>query len=195
MYKFLWLVVAAALAAGCQQAPLTCQSVTHSIAQIQGQGEESPLLGKTVTIQGMVLGVVYPDGPLPGLMLQSLTPDQDPLTSGAIFVALANAQQYQSGQILQLSGTVAEVEQLTSLIDATVLDTCGSGETKPVSLTLPLPPELSWEAYEGMWLRIEQPLVVTDSFNLGRYGELMLADQRLMVPTQMVAPGAAAQQR
>lgn len=194
MYKFLWLVVAGALTAGCQQAPLTCQSVTHSIAQIQGQGEESPLLGKTVTIQGMVLGVVYADGPLPGLMIQSLSPDQDPLTAEAIFVALANAQQYQSGQILQLSGTVAEVEQLTSLIDATVLDTCGSGETKPVSLTLPLPPELSWEAYEGMWLRIEQPLVVTDSFNLGRYGELMLADKRLMVPTQVVAPGAAAQQ-
>lgn len=194
MYKFLCFIAASALLAGCQQPPQPCQSATHSIAQVQGTGGESPLLGQTVTIQGMVLGVVYADGPLPGLMLQSLNPDQDPQTAEAIFVAVADAQQYHSGQILQVNGTVAEVEQLTSLIEATVLDTCGSTEATPLSLTLPLPPNLSWEAFEGMWLRIDQPLIVTDSFNLGRYGEIMLADQRLMIPTQVVEPGAAAQQ-
>lgn len=194
MYKPLWLALAGLLLAGCQQAPLSCQSASHSIAQVQGIGDESPLLGQTVTIQGLVLGVVYADGPLPGLMLQSLTPDQDPRTAEAIFIALPNATQYQSGQVLQVRGTVAEVEQLTSLINTEILETCGQRQAEPLAVSLPLPTAQSWEAYEGMWLRIEQPLVVIDSFNLGRYGELMLADQRLMMPTQIVVPGEAAQQ-
>ncbi len=195
MKKSLWLSLSSLLLlTACQQAPISCEATSHSIAQVQGRGIESPLLGQQVSIQGVVLGVVYADGPMPGLMLQSQVPDQDPLTAEGIFVALNNAEQYQAGQLLSVRGTVAEVEQLTSLIDAEVLSDCGKAELAPLSLTLPLPAELSWEAYEGMWLRIEQPLVVTDSYNLGRYGEIMLADQRLMVPTQVVTPGAAAQQ-
>lgn len=191
--RILALIFTLILATGCQQAPTGCEPVSHTIAQVQGTGEVSSLLSQQVTLQGVVLGTVYPDGPLPGLMLQSLTPDDNPATAEGIFVVLAEPAQYKAGQILVVAGTVAEVDQLTSLIDAQVLSECGTKAIKPLVVQLPLDANLSWEAYEGMWLRFEQPLVVADTFTLGRYGEILLADTRLMAPTQVVEPGEKAQ--
>lgn len=181
------------LATGCQQHPASCEQVSHTIAQVQGTGEVSPLLSQQVSLQGLVLGSVYTDGPMPGLMLQSLTPDNNPSTAEGIFVVVSDPAQYQAGQVIVVSGTVAEVDQLTSLIDATVLSECGTKIIEPLLVQLPLDNRLSWEAYEGMWLRFEQPLVVADTYQLGRYGEILLADTRLMAPTQVVAPGEKAQ--
>ncbi|GHG62237.1 hypothetical protein GCM10010919_07390 [Alishewanella longhuensis] len=191
--RILALLFTLVLATGCQQAPTGCEQSSHTIAQIQGHGEVSSLLSQQVTIQGVVLGQVYNDGPMPGLMLQSLKPDNDPATAEGIFVVVADPAPYLAGQILVVSGTVAEVDQLTSLIDAEVLSECGTKAIKPLLVQLPLDANLSWEAYEGMWLRFEQPLVVADTYQLGRYGEILVADTRLMVPTQIVAPGEEAQ--
>lgn len=192
--RTLVLTLTLMLLTACQQAPTNCEQSTHSIAQIQGSAEISDYLGQQVTLQGVVLNQVYSDGPLPGLMLQSLTPDNDPNTAEGLFVVVADPRQYEPGQILVVSGKVAETDQLTSIIDAQVLSLCGSKTLSPQTLTLPLATNLSWEAYEGMWLRFEQPLVVTDTYQLGRYGEILLANSRLMVPTQIVAPGSQAQQ-
>lgn len=192
--RILALLFTLLLATGCQQAANNCEQASHTISQVQGSGEVSTLLSQQVTLQGVVLGAVYTDGPLPGLMLQSLNPDNDPATAEGIFVVVAEPQKYQPGQILVVSGTVAEVDQLTSLIDAEVLSRCGTTTIKPLTVQLPLAANLSWEAYEGMWLRFEQPLVVADTYQLGRYGEILLADTRLMVPTQVVAPGEKALQ-
>lgn len=192
--RILALFFTLVLASGCQQAPTGCEQVSHTIAQVQGSGEVSGLLSQQVTLQGAVLSTVYTDGPLPGLMLQSLQPDNDPATAEGIFVAIADVEKYQVGQIVVVSGTVAEVDQLTSLIDAEVLGECGTTAIKPLVVQLPLDANLSWEAYEGMWLRFEQPLVVADTYQLGRYGEILLANARLMVPTQVVEPGDMARQ-
>lgn len=195
MFKPLWLPLSlAVLLSGCQSAPSDCHSFSHSIAQVQGKNEHSPLLGQAVRLQGVVIGPVYTDGPLPGVMLQSETPDQDPATAEGIFISSPIAINYPRGTLLNVSGTVAEVDQLTSLVDITDIRACGEVAIQPQVVRLPLPEQLSWEAFEGMWIRFEQPLVVTDSFNLGRYGEIMVADQRLMVPTQVVLPGDAARQ-
>lgn len=191
--RILALIFTLMLATGCQQAPTGCEQASHTIAQVQGSGEVSRLLSQHVTIQGVVLGQVYSDGPMPGLMLQSLKSDNDPATAEGIFVVVAEPTQYQAGQLLVVSGTVAEIDQLTSLIDAQVLGECGTKAIKPFVVQLPLDANLSWEAYEGMWLRFEQPLTVADTFTLGRYGEILLADTRLMVPTQVVEPGEKAQ--
>ncbi|MDP5459498.1 ExeM/NucH family extracellular endonuclease [Alishewanella sp. SMS8] len=178
--------------AACQQPPSACGETTHSIAQVQGTAEISPLLGQRVTLQGVVLAPVYLDGPMPGLMLQSVEPDNDPQTAEGILLSLEDAANYQVGQILTVQGTVAEIEQQTSLVDATVLNTCGQSSTQPIALSLPLAAEQSWEAYEGMWVAFSQPLLVADTYPLGRYGEILLANERLMVPTQVVSPGEAA---
>lgn len=182
------------LITACQQATPSCEQASHTIAQVQGSSDKSPLLSKQVSVTGVVLATIYPDSPMPGLMLQSIKADNDPSTAEGIFVVVADPATYHAGQVLTVQGTVAEVDQLTSLIDAKVLNQCGSKQIAPTVVSLPLAENLSWEAYEGMLVSFKQPLVVTDTYQLGRYGEIMLANERLMVPTQVVAPGEQAKQ-
>ena len=68
----------------------------------------------------------------------------------------------------------------------------GRGEVSPTVLRLPVQSAGDWEAVEGMLVRFDEPLVVTDAYDLWRYGELILADERLMIPTSTVAPGVGA---
>ncbi|KKO47082.1 nuclease [Arsukibacterium ikkense] len=183
------------LAACSKPQPLSCDSPYQAIAAIQGRTEQSPLLGQQVLTRGVVISEVYPDSPLPGLMLQSLVADDDPLTSEGIFIQLSAAGQYQHGDLLLLQGTVAEINGLTSLVDLSHITRCATNQPlSPTAITLPLSEPLSFEALEGMWLSFEQDLVVTDSYQLGRYGELMLADKRLVVPTEIKPPGEEAKQ-
>ncbi|MCC5826412.1 ExeM/NucH family extracellular endonuclease [Alkalimonas sp.] len=179
---------------GCTQQPtLSCDASFISIPAIQGEGDQSPKLGKTVLTQGVLTAYIYPDSPRAGWLLQQAGQPQLQPASQALFVPddgrLADLQ---PGQLLAVQGRVAEIEQLTSLIDVR-LQSCGQSQTEPLSVQLPLPEHLSWEALEGMWLSFEQPLVVNSTFGLGRFGELTLADKRLWTPTQIHLPGEAAQ--
>jgi predicted extracellular nuclease len=189
------IAVLFSLAACTKQPPLSCDSPYQAIALLQGSAEQSPLLGQQVITSGVVITEVYADSPLPGMMLQSLTADNDPLTSEALFIQLSDAEQYQQGEVVLLQGTVAEINGLTSLIDISHVSRCGNTVTySPTVISLPLSEELSFEALEGMWLTFSQDLVVNDSYELGRYGELMLADTRLIVPTEIKLPGKEANQ-
>jgi predicted extracellular nuclease len=52
---------------------------------------------------------------------------------------------------------------------------------------------IDWERFEGMLIRIPQTLTVTDTFTLGRFGEVGLSvGGRLRTPTHAATPGAAA---
>ena len=63
-----------------------CQTET-TIAAIQGDAKQSPLLNNTVSTSGVVTAVLYPDSKAAGVLLQSLTPDNNPKTSEALFIA------------------------------------------------------------------------------------------------------------
>lgn len=47
----------------------------------------------------------------------------------------------------------------------------------------------AWKRYESVAVRIEQTLTVTETFNLGSFGEVGLATARLDNPTNVVDPG------
>jgi len=49
------------------------------------------------------------------------------------------------------------------------------------------------EILEGMRVTLPQTLSVTETFELGRFGQLLLANGRLQQPTHIAAPGAPAQ--
>ncbi|WP_333606429.1 ExeM/NucH family extracellular endonuclease [Arsukibacterium sp.] len=180
---------------GCQRAALHCDTAFTPIATIQGIGETSPLLGKQLITRGVVLSAIYTDSPKPGIVLQSLQADNDPRTAEGLFISLTEPERFSHGEVLLLQGTVAEIDQMTSLVDVSLIESCGTHSVTPQEISLPLPAELNWEALEGMWLRFIQPLVINDTYQLGRYGEILLADKRLMVPTQVVLPGEPARQR
>ncbi|MDP2714663.1 ExeM/NucH family extracellular endonuclease [Rheinheimera sp.] len=170
-----------------------CDAKYTSIAAIQGSGDSSPLLAQQLITQGVVTAVVYPGSQAAGIMLRATQADSTAAAAGLFIADREAAAIYRPGQLLQVSGTVAEINQLTSLAQVSEIKLCGETTTvQPVVLRLPLPAEQSWERLEGTLLRFEQTLTVNDTYSLGRYGEITLADKRLLITTEMMAPGKEA---
>jgi predicted extracellular nuclease len=72
------------------------------------------------------------------------------------------------------------------------------GQPSPAVSTIELPVASldTWESVEGMLVSIPETLTVSETFTLGRFGELLLSSGgRLAQPTNVVAPGAAANAR
>lgn len=169
-----------------------CQTETP-IAAIQGDAKQSPLLNNTVSTSGVVAAVLYPDSKAAGVLIQSLTPDNNPKTSEALFIADTQlAKKVKPGQQVQLAGKIAELDGMTTLVDVTTV-VCGQQDApKPATAKLPVQSRQDWEALEGQYLSFPQQLVVNDSYGLSRYGELLLADKRLWVATEIHRPGKTA---
>jgi predicted extracellular nuclease len=163
---------------------------------IQGSGATSPLtIGTSVTTQGVV--VADYEGPAPalrGFYLQDAAGDGDASTSDAVFVFNGtNANAVKLGDVVRVSGTVSEFAQQTQLSAAGAPTSCGTGTVAPVDVTLPLASADYLERLEGMLVRLPQKLYVTEHFELGRFGEVVLsAGARLPQPTSIAAPGTAA---
>ncbi len=170
------------------------------IGTIQGDGFASPLVGQTRTVSGIVVGDFENEGvagqtTLQGYYLQDAG-DGDPATSDGLFVFSSTANTVSLGDEVQVTGTVAEFRQQTQLTNVfNNFAICSSNNPlpDPVQIALPLTPE-EREALEGMLVTFaDQPLFVTDSFLLGRHGELSVATGgRLFTPTQIADPGQAA---
>lgn len=170
-----------------------CTAGYTAIHNIQGSGSSSPLQGQQLTTRGVVTAIVYPDSKAAGIVLRAVEPDTGTAASSLFIAAPAMAKTYTPGQLLQISGTVAEINQLTSLTNVTQISECGTQTAlQPVTLNLPLTDKQQWEQFEGAWLRFEQTLTVNDTYGLGRYGEVTLADKRLMTATEIMLPGEEA---
>ncbi|QMV75451.1 ExeM/NucH family extracellular endonuclease [Comamonas piscis] len=178
--------------------------VTTPISAVQGSGDESPLVGQSVTVRGIVTAYL-PE--LSGFYIQSLPEDDDNNveTSEAVFVyygntPIAGVSADSVGQAVQLTATVAEFRGLTqlagSILNFSVLNG-GAKQALPamVELKLPMANYANWERYEGMRVRISGstgPLVVTDNYYLGRYGTVSLSDsEKLVQYTELNAPSVA----
>ncbi len=177
--------------------PISCTAPFTSIGQIQGAGNAAAITG-AVTTQGVV--VSDNEGPSPtlrGFYLQDVTGDGNPETSDGIFVFNGNNDSVNLGQVVRVLGTVAEFQDQTQ-INATALAACDTtANPVPIELLLPFPAPLNGvdylERFEGMLVRLPQTLYVTEHFQLGRFGQVVLsADSRLYQPTHLAAPGAPA---
>jgi uncharacterized protein len=164
----------------CPAPPQTLQD----ISAVQGPGALSPLVGQTVSVRGVVTADLRAAGRLNGFFIQQPVPDTDPATSEGIFVfAPGNTVALQIGDYVQASGTVVEFksgstdpERATQLTQLTQLDLCGPARPiRPKRLRLPVDSSAELEAVEGMLVRFDQTLHVTESFSLGRFGELVLS--------------------
>lgn len=161
---------------------------------IQGDGATTPMAGRTVMVEGVVVGDF--EGPAPalrGFYLQAATGDDDPATSDAVFVFNGDRDQVRAGDIVRVRGTAAEFEGQTQVSSSGSLTICGRGAVDPVDVTLPFPATDWPERLEGMLVRFPQTLHVTDHYNLGRFGEITVSSGgRLPQPTDIAEPGAAA---
>lgn len=172
-----------------------CGDPAELISAIQGSGQTSPLVGQAVEIEGIVVGDFEGSDRLGGFFVQEEDTDQDgdSATSEGIFVATSASDQVNIGDRVRVAGQVAESFDLTQLINVSSVRQCeAASSATPATISLPLTDVSDLERYEGMRVVVEQTLVITENFNLGRFGELDLATERLMQPTQVVGPGPAA---
>ena len=179
--------------------PGACGAPATPIHVIQGAGASSSLAGRDgVVVEGVVVGDFrgLPDG-LGGFFLQEedVDADADPETSEGLFVFGDGAgADVRVGDTVRVRGEVREFFGLTELGRIEALRRCPSrGVASATPVRLPVEGARAWERWEGMRVRIAQPLTVSDTYDLGRYGELTLAaGGRLWQPTQRAQPGDAA---
>jgi uncharacterized protein len=165
------------------------------ISQIQGNG--SSATPGTFTIEGIVVGDFQGSGQLGGFYLQEEDSDADgsSLTSEGIFVNSTFAVNV--GDRVRLTGTVQENGStpsfgqaiVTNLTNTQITGTGLQSLVTPTIVDLPIATLGDLERYEGMLVKFPETLTVTETFNLGRFGEVVLsADGRLFNPTNIIDP-------
>jgi predicted extracellular nuclease len=198
------ILVAAALANAPQRSGAAaelgpCGAAATRVHEIQGAGSSSPENGRSgVVVEGVVVGDFqgFPGG-LGGFFLQEedADADLDPDTSEGIFVFdFGSGVDVEIGDRVRVRGDVREFFGLTELGRLSGLTVCETrGRASAARVRLPVDDPGDWERWEGMRVRIEQTLVATEHYDLGRFGELDLAaGERLWQPTHAADPGAAA---
>jgi predicted extracellular nuclease len=166
-----------------------CTAPFTSIYSIQGSGATAAITG-TVTTQGVVVGDY--EGPSPtlrGFYLQDATGDGDDTTSDGIFVFNGNNNNVALGDVVRVTGNATEFQGQTQISASSVVN-CGAGSVSPVDVVLPFATVDFAERYEGMLVRLSQTLYVTEHFQLGRFGQVVVSSGgRLQQPTNIFVPG------
>ena len=179
----------------CGDAFGQCDDPATPIHTIQGNGAASPLIGSTAIVEGVVVGD-YQDTTtgLSGFFLEELSPDADPATSEGLFVYDNGlGVTVQEADEVRVRGVVAERNGLTALSSIDRVVVCRGQAPLPITpIVLPVAGPSAWEAFEGMRVRIDQPLTVAEVYNLGRLGEVLLASGgRVYGFTHLNAPSVA----
>ncbi|MDO5769761.1 MAG: hypothetical protein Q4P13_09670, partial [Psychrobacter sp.] len=178
------------------------------ISTVQGVGEQgyAPYNGQVVTIEAIVTSFT-PDKK--GFYLQEEATDSDGnvQTSEGLFVYFADTNPgitaANIGDTVQVQGTIGDyqgntqmsyVQQFTVTKDGDIADL-----PAPVEVQLPLPSDVDLESLENMLVTFSSAssadeggsLVVTDTYNLGRYGQLTLTSDEVQVQfTEINTPDA-----
>ncbi|PCH91103.1 MAG: endonuclease/exonuclease/phosphatase, partial [Bacteroidetes bacterium] len=160
------------------------------IYTIQGSGSASSLTGTTVITLGVVTASFQSASKLDGFFIQDTLGDSDSLTSDGIFVYAPSSISVSPGDFVVVRGDVEEVFGLTRLSNVDSLGILMSNVSySPVDINLPVAVVDDLEAFEGMYVRFPQTLIVSDHYNLGRYGEVVLSSGSLLpIPSNLVDP-------
>ena len=178
-----------------------CTPVGPTIAKIwevQGSGDSVALTGD-VEVQGIVTSLFTRDDVLDGFFLQEedADADGDAATSDGIFVFCRSVcPDVAPGDLATVIGGATEFFGM-SQIDATggsiTIDSSGNALPTPVDVVLPASgssfDEGTYESIEGMHVTFTDTLVVSEYFELARYGQIVLtADARPYQFTHMNEP-------
>lgn len=165
-------------------AVVATDSPLKNIGEVQGTTGTSSMATQKVTVRGVVVGEFQKQSDmvtkLNGFFIQQATPDDDPATSEGIFVFAPDAVKVNKGDFLQVSGTVSEfgsvASTVTQLSGTVTVSVCGTGVAIAATpVTLPVASTTELERYEGMLVEMKQTLAVTEMFELGRFGQLVLS--------------------
>ncbi|WP_199424403.1 ExeM/NucH family extracellular endonuclease [Actinotalea solisilvae] len=173
-------------------------AATHTIADVQGAADATPLAGATVTVEGVVTAD-HREGGYRGLYIQTAgsggTADATPGASDGIFVFLGSRTTTAAiGDTVSVTGVAAEyfgLTQLNASAASAVVEVLGTG-TLPAPV--PLPDAVRGadrEQYEGMLVAPEGEYRVASTHEVERFGSVWLtAGTTLPVKsTEQVRPG------
>ncbi|NED99410.1 ExeM/NucH family extracellular endonuclease [Phytoactinopolyspora halotolerans] len=150
---------------------------THTIAEIQGEGAESALVGQTVTTSGVVTAA-YPVGGFDGYYIQTAGSGGDTdlterTASDGIFVySPQTAGSVEVGDHVRVAGEVEEHFGLTEIVvgaEGLEISDEPAAAVKPIEFELPATDE-DREPFEGMVVSPVDGYVVSDTYALGGWG-------------------------
>jgi len=168
------------------------------VADIQGTGATSPLVGTTVMTEGIVTGMyrdpAFASSSYDGMYIQTAgtggATDATPGASDAIFVYGSNSMPagVEVGDSVQVTGPVSEAFTTTEI-------TPGAGDVEEIAALAPVTgleiayptTEADREAQEGMLLAPTDTFTVTNSYNTNAFAEVGLATgtEPLVQPTEV----------
>ena len=180
-------------------------AVAAKIHEVQGSGLTVTNPGGAVTVEGVVIGDYQGADELRGFFVQEESTDEDgdPNTSEGIFVFCGTCEvEVVEGQIAQVTGIQEEgsVSQInTTLFGGEVVVINASDNSNlvtPASVEMPAAAstedEGTFESVEGMWVQFIDTLTVTEYFQMGRFGQIVLSEGgRLRQFTNDNMPSAA----
>lgn len=186
----------------------------RTIAQVQGAGFVSPLLGKKkkgkrVIVEGRVTLVRQghtafnrKDPQYRGFWLQQEDTFEEyanvsKRASSGIFIFHAK-HQVKQGQVIRLLGRVDEYHTLTEIKQIEALRICRDVHSSaamelptPIPLKLPVTSLRQLEQLEGMRVQLQQSLVVSDlygaGYGLGNYGQFAISSTLHFQPTELLS--------
>ncbi len=169
-----------------------CEGDFSAIAEIQGSGQESPLIDRQVRVKAVVSGVFTQAGGLDGFFIQSMQPDQNPKTSEGLFVYTGRWQpDIHPGDVVMVSGRVSEMHDLTQLRAIQSIKKCEQNKALPKAEKINLPfDDLNLETLENMRVEVNGA-IVTDVYQYLKFGEITVSSERLFSTTTLVDPGLA----
>ena len=163
--------------------------ILKPIYEIQGSDRNSPFVGQTVIIEGIVTGDFQTGDAdetrnLAGFYVQDRLGDGNAATSDGIFVSEAAFDvDVKITDKVRVTGVVSEFFGETQLRLNSV-EILGNGSIAPIAVSLPTVEVIAnangsliadLEAFEGMLVTFPQTLSVTELFNLDRFGELLVS--------------------
>jgi len=165
------------------------------IHDVQGDGLSTPIEGQIVVVEGIVVGDFQETTQGFYVQEEDADADENELTSEGIFVYAPGQINVAEGDLVRVEGEVDEFFDLTQIDNIVSIEILETGQELPTlsEVSLPLPDGDFLERYEGMRVEFTQTLFVTNTFLLGRGGELGLSSgDRLYQPTHLVDPGEMA---
>lgn len=168
---------------------------TVAIADVQGTGAASPLVGKTVTTRGVVTAS-YPTGGFAGYVIQTPGTGGDVdlashTASDAVFVYSPGKPIQPIGAYVEVTGAVSEFNGLTE-ITASAVSTIDETVPEPIAITAAWPrADAARETLESMLLQPQGDYTVSNTYSTNQYGEVGLAagTTPLRQPTDVARPG------
>ena len=155
-----------------------------AIHEIQGSGT-SVVITTEVRVEAVVTSLFEDDDLVEGFFIQEedFDADSDPTTSEGIFVFCgANCPGLVIGDLVQVTGTPSEHFNMSQIVpsDGGVVVMPGGGTVSAAVLSLPAAGSTTnsstFEALEGMKVTVPQTLHVSELFQLGRYGQILLTE-------------------